>query len=326
MISIHFPARHLMNLRFAFSPLLETSVSYHLLRHPEHNVLYSTWVDDTRRALHGIELPYMDAVILARHYTADFLTPPPPSPRTNFEEEMATVLATPHEIVRQNVQYIIDLEGSSEVRDFFLAYPGDALYCLVEELRLYWKRAVAPYWPRIQAVLENDVLYRARTLATEGIESVIKTLHPIADYQPGVVTLDKHYKNKDLTEYFTDSSTLALVPSVFSFSHIYWQLDPAWQPMLMYPTRGTGLWYSSPPDTSDALEVTLGEGRAKVFLALRDPASTGELAGKLHFTSGAVSQHLALLRRAGLIESFRSGHHVFHRLSERGEKMLALFT
>jgi DNA-binding transcriptional ArsR family regulator len=38
-----------------------------------------------------------------------------------------------------------------------------------------------------------------------------------------------------------------------------------------------------------------------------------------------VSQHLARLRRAGLVEAHRRGRRVYHRLSTNGEYLLELF-
>jgi len=60
-------------------------------------------------------------------------------------------------------------------------------------------------------------------------------------------------------------------------------------------------------------------------VALQSPLNTGELAYKLFLTAGAVSQQVKNLQMAGLIESFRSGKNVYHRLTLRGEKLMELF-
>src|SRR5262245_32531553 len=119
MISIYFPTQQPLNLRFSFSPLLEVATVYHLLRHPFRPGAYDAWADEVQRALYGIHLPFMDAVILPRYYVADFLTTPPPAPRTDFEADLTGVLATPHELVRDNVTYAIDIAGESDVRNYF---------------------------------------------------------------------------------------------------------------------------------------------------------------------------------------------------------------
>lgn len=329
MIHIHFATQDLINVRFAFSPLLETMLSYHLLRHPNRSVIYNDWVDETQQALYGLELAFMDAMILPRYYMADFLTPTPTAPRTDFEAELQAVLATPHDIVRECVRYTIEIGGASEIRDYFLAYPAEALYCLVEEMRVYWQRSIAPYWSRMLPVLENDMLYRARMLAVEGTESVLHSLDKRIRYQSGLVSLDKNYKSgKELkSDYRVTSSEnlLYLIPTVFNSGGLSWQVTQPWHPALYYGTRGAGLWYTTPPQNNAALEITLGEARARILMTLADPASTGELARKLHLTDGAVSQHITLLRQAGLVESNRSGYRVYHRLSERGTQLMALF-
>lgn len=328
MIHIHFATRDLVNVRFAFSPLLETTISYYTLYYPNRNMIYDNWADETQRAIHGLEFSFMDAVILPRHYMADFLTPTPTQPRTDFAAELQAVLATPPDIVRDNVRYVIELDGESEIRNYFLAYPSEALHCLVEEMRLYWQRALSAHWSRILAVLENDVLYRARMLAVEGTESVLHSLDKRVRYEPGLLLLDKEYKSKRAKDYSVqiDDNLLYLIPSVFSYESLSWQTTQPWHPALYYGTRGTGLWHTIPQQNNAALEITLGEARARILMTLGDPASTGELARRLHLTDGAISQHLTLLRQAGLVESQRRGYRVYHRLSERGTQLVALFS
>ena len=63
--------------------------------------------------------------------------------------------------------------------------------------------------------------------------------------------------------------------------------------MFIYSARGMGLWHYSKPDNPDeALQITLGMGRSRVFYALSTPRSTNELAFLIDITAGAVSQHL----------------------------------
>ena len=104
-------------------------------------------------------------------------------------------------------------------------------------------------------------------------------------------------------------------------------IEPEWQAMLIYAPRGTGLWWREFTPTPDqSLEIALGEGRAQVLRALVTPMNTGEIGLRLHITAGAVSQHLNRLQQAGLVEPHRSGKRVYYQLTERGEKLLALFS
>ncbi len=99
-----------------------------------------------------------------------------------------------------------------------------------------------------------------------------------------------------------------------------------WQPTLAYSPRGVAdLWISSPPPTGEAMRTLIGRGRSMVLKRLTVPCATSDLARILGMTPGAISQHLAGLRRAGLVESTRRGSRVYYRLSPIGEALLRLF-
>ena len=132
-----------------------------------------------------------------------------------------------------------------------------------------------------------------------------------------------HYKKQD-EHYVLDQEGLHLVPSVFGHG-LMWQIAPDYQPMVIYSARGVGQWQIDQPDLDESLELLLGAGRASVLAELDQPATTSELALQLHLTAGAVSQHLNLLQRAGLVQANRSGKRVYYSLSQKGSELLRLF-
>jgi len=71
-----------------------------------------------------------------------------------------------------------------------------------------------------------------------------------------------------------------------------------------------------------AVESLLGAPRARLFSALRSPATTSALAGRFGVTPGAVSQHMAVLYRGGLVNRQRSGRTVLYQVSELGLALL----
>lgn len=335
MISLEVQSQDLANLRFAYSPLVELSMSYKHWRNGDLGML-RPWGEEAARALHDIELPYMDALILPKHYVADFLTPTPTTSETDIEREFERVRRTPLRVIRQNIEYVIAMDGDSPVRQQFLAFPYESIECLIEELRLYWSRTLAHYWPRIRSVLENDILFRGRDLAMDGVESLVGNLSPVARFAQSRILLDKPYlcRVPDNGEHWLqddyslslEGRGLQLVPVIFGTSSLSWQVHPEWAPMIIYPARGAGLWYSAPQlDPEQSLQVLLGSGRAKLLVTLQTPAHTSELAQRLSVTSGAVSQQLAKLNEAGLVDSHRSSHKVYYRLTERGQQLLDLF-
>jgi DNA-binding transcriptional ArsR family regulator len=111
-------------------------------------------------------------------------------------------------------------------------------------------------------------------------------------------------------------TAMMLVPSVFVWPNIIIAAVPTGSATLTYPARGVGrLWTRdetmSEPD--DALAALVGRSRAAILACLQLPHSTSELSLKLGQSAPAVSQHLSVLRRSGLVVSWRSGRSVLYR-------------
>jgi hypothetical protein len=161
-------------------------------------------------------------------------------------------------------------------------------------------------------------------LVVNGAETMLSAIAPQVSYQNGVLSI--HYeKPKPSFCHATRGDGLQLVPLIFAGNHVSYQIDSHWRTMVIYTSRGAGLWHYQALEPSAALEATLGAGKARLLLALASPLNTSELAHKLTLTAGAVSQQLKNLTHAGLVESHRQGKNVYYRLTERGEKLVALF-
>ena len=59
-----------------------------------------------------------------------------------------------------------------------LADPARAVQELADLTERAWKSLVAPDWPRLRALLEAEIAYRARQLAEAGMERLFADLHP----------------------------------------------------------------------------------------------------------------------------------------------------
>lgn len=326
-IKIHVTPEDLLETRFAYSPLVELTSSFQVLVTPAYHPLYRRWVDEALRALHDVELPFMEALILPHrpnpkgNYIPDFLTPTPTIVQLSLEPELEQLMNLPDEIIHASIHRLIQTAGESDILLFFLAYTHEAIYCLVEELRLYWRRTLESHWNRLTSILDGDVLYHARRLAVEGPEEMLRSMHPKLTFQEGVIEL---LKNRE-EEFFLQGSGLQLVPSIFGGNMLSYQVVPEWQPMVIYSPRGLGLWQQSVQERNHSLELALGEGRARVLQTLAIPSNTSEIARRLDISAGAASQHLSRLQQAGLVEPNRSGRRVYYRLTDRGAQLLTLF-
>src|SRR5262249_46939440 len=149
---------------------------------------------------------------------------------------------------------------------------------LADVLRRYWSTALEPHWPRIRAVLEGDVLYRARQLADGGANQLLADIHPEAWFEDGLLKIEKPWGD----EVVLGGRGLLFVPSVFGWPKLAAITEGPWQPTLIYPARGVGtLWEPGAPGSPDALAALVGRRRADVLSALDTPRSTSDLAARL---------------------------------------------
>ena len=323
MITFHLTSNDLLDIRFAYSPLLELALSYRVLFWPKRRRYLQRWTQAASRALQGEEFPYLDALVQPA-IVADFITPVQSRAGLSIEDEIPLLRSVSEARIREQVLEIIGLCGDSKILQSYLAYPRESVENLIHEIRIYWQRALLPHWPQITAVLEGDVLYRARRMAIQGTDGMFQDLPPGIIYHQNRIQISQHKPGN--TDIRLNGTGLQLVPALFAGSGTLWQIEDKVPSMLVYGARGMGVWQQAISEAPDqSLELALGTGRARVLQTLSTPSNTGEVAWRLDISSGAVSQHLNRLRSAGLVEPHRSGKRVFYHLTTRGEQLLALF-
>lgn len=276
-----------------------------LLRRPEKGGLHLPWMERVGARLRDLDLA-LPLALTAGGYIPDFLTPPPGSPLTDIDDELALIRATPRRQVNHEIALMDD---PPELR---------SLPTLVELLRAYWERALEPDWPRIRAFLQADIQHRARQLTEAGPGQLFSELHPNCAWHGDHLTVELTFEEDvDL-----GGRGLLLVPSAFLWEKPKVIINEPWQPTLLYPARGIGTLWCEDGD-SDGLGTLLGATRARILAACAAPASTTDLAARLALTPGGVSQHLKVLRGAGLVSAQRAGREVLYARSEAGDALLS---
>jgi hypothetical protein len=319
MIRMRFGAGALAHVRFAISPLIETMRSVQVLADPGGQALHLPWVVQTRERIGNLDLAVLRALQPADTYTPDFVQPPPSGPLTEIEDELAVIAATPPAQIGAEVERAYRGQPLPPALAPFREDPATARLELAELLRAYWERALAPHWPRVRGLLEGDVLYRARQMADGGAGRLLADIDPTVGWADGELTIDKRAEaTLDL-----EDRGLLFVPSVFVWPAVIAITAPPWQPTIIYPARGVGLlWEPVQPATPQALAALLGRGRAAILIALDNPRSTTDLARSVGISAGGASQHLAVLRNAGLVHGHRVGRVVLNIRSPAGDSLL----
>jgi hypothetical protein len=321
MITLRFGPAALAHVRFAISPLVEAWRSRRLLDDPGAGALHLPWVVEARKLTADLDLSLLRALEPTGVYTPDFVSPPPDTPLAELEDELAVVAATPPEQARAEVLRSYRRKPRlPEVLEPFVADPTAGLAEVVALLRVYWERTLAAHWPRLRALLEGDVLHRARQMADGGADRLFADVDPTVSWADGVLSIDKGSVEQDVD---LQDRGLLFVPSAFAWPDVLLVTDPRWQPTLVYPARGVGtLWEADRPPVPDALGALLGKVRAAVLMALDRPRSTTDLARSLGVSAGGVSQHLGILRAAGLVHGHRVGRVVLYLRSPAGDGLV----
>jgi DNA-binding transcriptional ArsR family regulator len=183
---------------------------------------------------------------------------------------------------------------------------------LAEAIWDYWDAVIAPHWPRVCGVLEGDVAHRLTRLVSGGLFGLIADLHPD-------VALDGHLLNIDKPHHVTaryTASGMTLVPSVFAWPTVILDDGVEGTFAITYPARGVGqLWEGLGEVTEsddNSLASLLGRTRAAVLGLTAVPMSTTAIAHELGQSPSTISQHLSVLREAGLVDARRSGKSVLY--------------
>jgi len=316
------------DVRLIYNPLWEAVMSYRILRDPSSHIYFQRWVDEAQSALNGLDLPLMESLILpVINYVPDFLTPTPRSTDDGIDVELARLEMLDEDQFRKDLSMLALHFGTTrqDVMAFFKALP-DSAQQLAGELCTYWELALSQHWGDIAAVLEGDLLYRGRQLATAGKEHVLSGIDGGIHMEDGNLEMQRELKlpiRHDYRNVVFDS--VILTPMVFSWPHWYFMDGGNNSLVISYAARGHGLWSAGSSSADDALDVAFGASRADVIRTLTHPMSNSELATRLHVTPGAVSQQLSRLNQAGLVSSQRVGKYVFYSLSHRGQQVLNLF-
>jgi DNA-binding transcriptional ArsR family regulator len=319
MVRFVFTFEDLALTRFAISPMWELVHSLLALRDPAHAALHVPWLRSLSGRLDGLALERAVALTPPRGFTPDFILPAPSGPLGDIGDDLEALRATPVAQIRADMAlFASQHRNGRQIAETWLAHPRREVRRLADLFEAYWERALAPVWPRLRALLDADIAYRARQLSSRGPDAMFPDLHGNAQWS--TPHLDVHVPAHDAT-FHLGGRGLLLLPSAFAASRPFVMDRAPWQPSLSYPARGIATLWEEGATAPDALARLLGSSRAGMLADLDAPRSTTELARRLSLSPATTSHHLSALRDAGLVTARREGRSVLYARTELGDAL-----
>jgi DNA-binding transcriptional ArsR family regulator len=326
VIELEFGAEDLGRIRFAIAPLWEAVMSIRVLA--SGTGPHRPWVRQVRARLHDADVELLTALIRPAGYIPDFLVPAPARRSPSIESSLTQVANTNARAVAAQLAHLsshrVAQQGPGDrarriaVLRGLIETPEAGLARIVATFDRYWHSALAPYWPRVRALLQADVSYRLDQIVSGGVAQLLRTLHPSVSFDGRVLRITKYYDGH--TE--LNRRGLLLVPCAFAWPDVIVQTaDP--QPTVSYSPRGLGrLWEGSAMPTDSPLGNVIGRTRATLLAQLDLPMSTTQLAVQLGLSAPTLNVHLKALQSAGIVTARRDGHAVLYSRTHLGELLL----
>jgi DNA-binding transcriptional ArsR family regulator len=314
MVTLEFARAEAMPVRFAKSPLWETVACARRI---------ARGAAPPSGRLRAADVPILSELLgREQGYLPDFVAPPPLEPAPGFSDELARMRRTPPAVVSRELRRMHPRDDRC-VGAAMLARSGGradvVLGSLAAEIEQVWTTVVRPWWARIDAILEADILTRGRRLAGGGLTGLFSDLRVVlVDARRCTVRSSRQRRR------VTIERELLLVPTVLGSPEVFTVLDSPWPSSVYYPARGAGAIWELPRETPGWLATLAGRPRTRVLMSLIEPATTTVLARRLGLAPASVSQHLQRLHRAGLLYRARIGAQVSYRLTPLGRRLLSL--
>ncbi|GGV88353.1 transcriptional regulator [Streptomyces gelaticus] len=323
MLRFEVSVEDLLRSRFALSPAMELCALLRSLA-GQDRPLPRTWATRLLPVFERLRCETELNAVLALHTPrsgADFIAPPPRGLNQTWADDLALIRATPLETARHGFATTATGPSARDPLVRAVLDSTDAVPRIAEAMDQAWHELLAADWPQLRAICERDVVHRVGVIGEHGWATTIESLHPGIAWRAGGIELGFFPRGGTVR---LAGDGLLLIPSVFVGPSVAAHLEDPWPRTLVYPARGTAaLWGEQETVLQpDALTALVGRARARLLVALDAPASTSHLARSLAMTPGAVGDHLAILRGAGLLVRARSGRSVLYRRTPLGEALV----
>lgn len=324
-IRLHFTPTDIARVRLAPGPAPLQEVAGAVRRLGSGGEVSARW---RREVLTGVDPGLL-------HRLADLVCGPGCRPEfvvpltDDIDEGIEQILAEPAETVHRDLSEVNEYSGILPRWTEELVPAGSPRRKEVgAALRAVYAAAVDPYWPTLSVDLQANRATLVNRLAFGGVDALLAQLHPAVRWDPPVLRVG--LEPGPAHDIFLEGRGLVLIPSLFLTGRpaVSTGDDPGRTPALSYPVLPElpMLPGSAGVTAADAAALgrLLGTTRAAVLTAVaaEPDQSTTAVAANLDIALASASEHLAVLRGAGLVSSRRCGTAMAHRITDLGGAVL----
>ena len=205
---------------------------------------------------------------------------------------------------------------------------ASAMARLAAALDTAYRRIVEPYWPAFSQVLEASRRRMEQALSSEGVGAALAGLGTGAHWDGETLTLP--HARAGYGEPFFESLAgrgLVLAPTVLVDTPMpALPLDHSLPPILLCPVRDQSVMDTSAQRGRHDLDRLMGRSRARILARVAASEvghSTSEVSMLANVSAATASEHLTVLREAGLVHSTRRGQRMVHTVTPLGRRLLA---
>ena len=182
-------------------------------------------------------------------------------------------------------------------------------------------RLIAPHWSRIRAVLDADVIYRARQLAAGGADEVVHRPAPGSALARRAADAGGNAL-PDRARREPRSGWLVLIPVVLGSPYVLIKKSTSTQTTVRYPARGVGaLWTAGTRAPAGGAVRLLGRVRAELLEALRSPRRRRTWLVRSASRPARCRSISACCARVGWSRAERSGRNVLYMTTALGASL-----
>jgi DNA-binding transcriptional ArsR family regulator len=325
VVALELDADVIGNARFALSPLAEVACSLLVLGCSAPPAVHRGWIERVRPGLRAADMDLFDLLVPpGRGLSPDFFFPTPRQPEMSFDQQVSELSDEPRDSLEAEIESVWCGLDQPPALTRLLRHRG-LVPQIQGALRHYWELAIAPYWPGLRSVLDDDVAHRARVAMRHGMLQLFGDLHPQIVLDASRLHLSP---TVDVAQVYVGAE-LTLVPSVFAWGNYVVSHARPGQFQVVYGARGAGRPWADLQGGGEGtrdlgLSELLGPRRAEVLRLLTLPRTTTQIARTLHLSPAATSRHLTVLHRSALASRRRSGRDVYYQQSAMGASLVRL--